>query len=72
MTRACRALVDYAFSELGLNRIEIQCAVQNVKSRAIPERLDFTQEGVIRQAEWLYDHYNDHVIYGMLAEEWRQ
>ena len=72
MTKACRALVDYAFNELGLNRMEIRCAVQNKKSRAIPERLGFTQEGVIRQAEWLYDHYDDHVIYGMLAEDWQQ
>ena len=72
MTRACRALLDHAFDELGLNRIEIQCAVQNVKSRAIPEMLGFIQEGVIRQAEWLYDHYNDHVIYGMLTEDWRE
>jgi ribosomal-protein-serine acetyltransferase len=24
----------------------------------------------VRQAEWLYDHFVDHVIYGMLASEW--
>ena len=71
MTRACRALVDCAFNELGLNRVEIRCATENRKSRAISERLGFTQEGVIRQAEWLYDHFVDHVVYGMLAGEWR-
>ena len=69
MTKACRVLLDYAFQELNLNRVEIPCTVQNTKSRAIPERLGFVQEGVIRQAEWLYDHYNDHVIYAMLAED---
>ena len=72
MTKVCRVLVDHAFNEVGLNRIEIQCAVQNSKSRAVSERLGFVQEGVIRQAEWLYDHYNDHAIYGMLAKEWRE
>ncbi|OGF56046.1 MAG: alanine acetyltransferase [Candidatus Fraserbacteria bacterium RBG_16_55_9] len=71
MTKACRALVDYAFHDLKLNRVEIRCAAQNKRSRAIPERLGFTQEGVSRQAEWLYDHYVDHVIYAMLASEWR-
>jgi len=71
MTNACRVLVDYAFNEFGLNRVEIRCAVENKKSRAIPERLGFKQEGVIRQAEWLYDRFVDHVVYGMLAGEWQ-
>ncbi len=69
-TRACRALVNYAFQDLGLNRVEIRCAVQNTKSRAIPERLGFQQEGILRQVAWNCDHFEDHVIYGMLAEEW--
>jgi ribosomal-protein-serine acetyltransferase len=53
VTAACRALVDHAFGELGLNRVVIWCATQNKKSCAIPERLGFRREGVQRQAEWL-------------------
>lgn len=71
MTKACRALIDYAFTELKLNRVEIHCATENRKSRMIPERLGFTQEGVWRQAEWLHDHFVDLVVYGMLAREWQ-
>jgi ribosomal-protein-serine acetyltransferase len=41
-----------------------------MKSRAIPEKLGFVQEGITRQEEWLYDHYVDHVIYGLLAKDW--
>ncbi len=70
ITRACRALIDHAFNELRLNRIEIRCATGNRKSCAIPERLGFTREGVARQSEWLYDHFVDLVIYGLLASEW--
>jgi ribosomal-protein-serine acetyltransferase len=70
VTRACRALVTYAFEQLHLNKVEIHCATRNRRSRAIPERLGFTQEGSIRQAEKFADHYNDLVIYGMLASEW--
>src|ERR1051326_1304051 len=66
MTKACRAMVDYAFAELGLNRVEIYCAVGNKKSCAIPERLGFKREGVLRQSEWLYDHFVDLVVYSML------
>jgi ribosomal-protein-serine acetyltransferase len=71
MTTACRAYIDHAFGELGLNRVEIRAAVENRKSRAIPERLGFTHEGVIRQAEWLYDRFVDHAVYGLLAREWQ-
>lgn len=72
MTKACRVLVDYALVDLNLNRVEIRCAEKNHKSRAIPERLGFTKEGVIREAEWLYDHYVNHIVYGMLAKEWKE
>ena len=72
MMRACKAYIKYGFHELDLNRIEIRVAEKNKKSRAIPEKLGFQEEGKIRQAEWLYDHYVDHVIYGLLAEEWKQ
>lgn len=71
MTRAVRGLIDYAVYSLELNRIEIRAAYANQKSRAIPERLGFIQEGQIRQAEWLHDHFVDHVVYGMLAREWK-
>jgi len=72
VTRACQAMVNHCFSSLGLNRVEIRCATENLRSRAIPQRLGFKQEGVIREAEFLYDHYVDHVVYGLLAREWAQ
>lgn len=71
MTKACRALVAHAFDELKLNRVEMQCAVENRRSRRIPERLGFRQEGTLLQAEWMHDHFNDLVVYAMLAGEWR-
>jgi ribosomal-protein-serine acetyltransferase len=71
VTKSCRALIDHAFGELGLNRAEIRCAVENHKSRRIPERLGFRQEGILLQAEWLHDRYHDLAVYAMLAGEWR-
>ena len=70
VTLAARALVTHAFMSARLNRVEIRCAVDNHKSRAIPERLGFSQEGLIRDAEWLYDHFVDHIVYAMLARDW--
>lgn len=69
MTRGCRTLIAHGFAELDLHRVEIRCAVDNLKSRAIPERLGFRREGQLREVEWLYDHFVDHVVYGLLAGE---
>jgi ribosomal-protein-serine acetyltransferase len=71
MSAACRSLTSYAFDEYNLNRVEIKCATGNAKSCAIPERLGFTKEGIIREGEWLYDHFVDLVIYSMLARQWK-
>jgi ribosomal-protein-serine acetyltransferase len=72
MTRACGALVDHALRELSLDRVEIRAATRNVRSRAIPLRLGFDEEGVVRRAEWLYDHFVDHVVYAMSRGRWEE
>ena len=71
MTKACARLVEDALVTRKLNRVEIFCAVENKKSRAIPERLGFTMEGVMRQKEFIYDHYKDLAVYGLLAENYK-
>jgi ribosomal-protein-serine acetyltransferase len=70
ITRAVQALLNYIFLDLQLNRVEIRCGVGNHKSRAIPERLGFSKEGIIRDGENLYGYYHDLLVYSMLAREW--
>jgi ribosomal-protein-serine acetyltransferase len=70
VTRACRAHVSHAFGVLGMNSVNIRCALGNQKSRAIPERLGFQTGPVLPKAEWLYDHFVDHVVYTMRAADW--
>lgn len=72
VTRACRALLDYAFDEINLNLVDIRCAVGNTRSRAIPERLGFTYQGVLPYKAPLRDHFIDEVLYSMDAVLWRQ
>jgi ribosomal-protein-serine acetyltransferase len=72
VTRAVEALLGMAFDELGLNRVEIHVATENARSRAIPERLRFRHEGVLRQAERLYDRFVDLDAYALIASEWRR
>lgn len=69
ITRACQAMIDYAFDELEMNRVEIRCSAENSRSAAIPERLGFKLEGTLRQAEVLHGRPHDFLIFGLLAED---
>lgn len=70
MTESVKDLINLGFKYYSLNRMEIRCGVENYKSRAIPERLGFKQEGVIRQVEKVYERRLDQVFYGLLKPEW--
>lgn len=69
-TRAVKQLVQDAFTEMNMNKVEILCATENTRSRAVPERLGFQQEGILRHSEQINNRYLDLVVYGMLAAEW--
>lgn len=70
MTDVVRFVTNYCFEVLGLNRVVIECATGNNRSRRIPERLGFTEEGVLRDAEKLYGTYHDVAVYAMLRHDW--
>jgi ribosomal-protein-serine acetyltransferase len=70
MTLAVRALIEHAVSIWKLNRIEIRAAVDNVRSRALPGRLGFREEGILRATERIGNVYLDSVVYSVLASEW--
>ena len=72
ITRACRLLIEYAFTDLDMNRIEIRCSAVNQRSAAVPERLGFTKEGFLRQAEFRNGKFHDFYVFGLLAEDPRQ
>lgn len=71
ITKCCKALINYGFTVLQLNRIEIKCAVNNEKSKAIAEKLHFKQEGILKQAEWLNGKFIDLYLYALLKDEWK-
>jgi ribosomal-protein-serine acetyltransferase len=72
MTRAVEGLVSYCYEELNLNRVIIRAAVKNKKSRAIPERLEFKQEGILRDAQLIRGSFYDLAIYSMLKNDWKK
>jgi ribosomal-protein-serine acetyltransferase len=70
ITDCCRALIDYGFGHLHLNRFQIRCACGNTRSSAIPKRLGFLHEGTRRQALRTNDRLDDEECYGLLRSEW--
>lgn len=70
ITKSCAKLINYGFQEIGLNRIEIKAAVKNFKSQAIPAKLNFKKEGILREAEFVNNEYLDLFLYSILKNEW--
>jgi len=70
ISRACRSLIRIGFDELDLHRIVIRAGVGNARSRAIPERLGFTYEGIAREEGRGSGGFYDLAVYGLLDREW--
>jgi ribosomal-protein-serine acetyltransferase len=71
VTKACQLLVDHGFRDRHLHRIEIHAAADNLRSRAVAERLGFALEGTMRDGHRKPDDtYVDQVVYGLLGSEW--
>lgn len=69
VTLACRALLEYAFEELKLHRVELRCAATNDRSIAVAERLGFRLEGRLVKADRVGGEWVDFLVYGLLDEE---
>ncbi len=70
MTKAVAKLVAIGFTELNLNRIEIEAVAKNKPSRRVAERLGFQLEGTLRQYVLTDGEFEDMVIYSQLQAEW--
>lgn len=68
--KACRKLTEIVFDQLKLNRIEIRCAVGNIRSQQIPAKLGYQLEGIIREGELLHGSFTDLKLYSMLKADW--
>ncbi|WP_139978100.1 GNAT family N-acetyltransferase [Nocardioides litoris] len=67
---AVRLVTGWAFAELGLRRVRIVCAVDNVASRRVAEACGYRGTGRERLGTELRDGLADIVRYDVPAEEW--
>jgi RimJ/RimL family protein N-acetyltransferase len=70
---AARLLLDFAFTELGVHRLEARAALANGRSQAAMRKLGAVQEGVLRRSLTTADGQRlDQVLWSLLDEDWRQ
>ncbi len=70
VTKSVARLCDFAFLDMGMNRVQIKCAVGNTSSISIPKRLGFQFEGIERQGELLSGNvYTDLMIFSNLKSD---
>ncbi len=71
ITKSVEKLCDFAFNEQGMNRVQIKCAVGNIPSKKIPQRLGFILESIEREGELLANgNFTDLEVYSRLKKEW--
>ena len=72
MDEALRALLNYGFTELKLNRVEADVDTRNEASKKTLERLGFSMEGYLRERWIVGDEISDSALYGLLHRDWRR
>jgi len=72
VTRCVGGLMDYAIDNMGTTRFVIGCAVNNQRSRAIPERLGYRLQATVPGGEIVGDYIYDRAVYEMHSAEWRE
>lgn len=69
MAPALELLLDDLFTGTALARIEARCAVDNVASQQVLERLGFTREGRLRSYFRLRGQRVDNYLYALLRDD---
>ena len=70
-TEAARALLDWAFDALPLNRVQAETDTRNLASARVLEKLGFVREGTLREDCVVDGDVSDSWVYGLLRREWR-
>jgi [ribosomal protein S5]-alanine N-acetyltransferase len=71
-TRAVRLALTYAFDHVGLHRVQPAIIPRNVASRRVAEKVGFRREGRALRYLKINGTWEDHDIYALTAEDWRE
>ena len=66
MSAAVRAVEEFAFDTLHLNRVEAACLPHNAASIRLLEKVGFTREGYARKYLCIEGRWQDHILFGLV------
>jgi RimJ/RimL family protein N-acetyltransferase len=69
-TEAARALLQWSFNTLDLNRVQSETDTRNIASNRVLEKLGFTHEGTLREDCIVNGEISDSRVYGLLRRDW--
>lgn len=70
-TEAARALLQWAFDTLDLNRVQAEADTRNAASARVLEKLGFLREGTLREDCIVNGDVSDSWVYGLIRREWQ-
>ena len=70
-TEALRAVIDYTFEAMDINRIEAQHELTNPSSGRVMEKCGMKKEGILRQRLYNKGKFVDVALYSILREDKR-
>ncbi|WP_189959057.1 GNAT family N-acetyltransferase [Streptomyces alanosinicus] len=70
-TEAARALLQWAFDTLDLNRVQAEADTRNAASGRVLEKIGFVREGTLREDCVVNGEVSDSWVFGLLRREWR-
>jgi ribosomal-protein-alanine N-acetyltransferase len=70
-SEAAKVSLGFAFGQLGLHRVEAACLPTNQPSQGLLEKVGFVREGYARGYLRIDGRWADHVLYGILRDDWR-
>jgi [ribosomal protein S5]-alanine N-acetyltransferase len=68
-TEAVKAVIRFAFEEIGLNRVEATCMLGNIGSQRVLEKIGMSKEGTMRRSHFRYDGFHDMELFSILRRE---
>lgn len=71
MTQGLQLMLAFAFQRLKLHRVEAACLPHNAPSRGLLLKTGFREEGYAREYLCIDGRWQDHVLFGLLRDEWR-
>ena len=68
--RATSMIIDHAFLDLNLNRIQLRVKPSNASAVALYKKCGFQQEGILREAIYKDGYYEDLIMMSLLKKDY--